>query len=83
MVVNRVASVKLKRVTLARRIQGYERRYEMPSSQMRQQLASGHARETAEVLKWMQAYRVHQFLTEKTHTTGTRGITTRPSTKRE
>lgn len=56
--------------TLRRCIRIFEQRYEMPSEQMSKVLNCSHDRETAEVLKWMQAYRVLTLLEKKTRTTG-------------
>ena len=77
-----VRTVKAKSVLarLRRRIRKYENRYEMPSERMAQMLQSGDVRETAEIVKWMQAYHVLRYLKEKTPTNGTRGTTTEPST---
>lgn len=66
---------------LIEQIQVYEQRYEMSSVRMARKLHVGEEHETAEKLKWMQDYCVLHYLTEKTHTTGTPGTTTGPSTK--
>ncbi len=57
----------------------YERRYEMNSQDMAHALEMGYVRETSELVKWIQHFRVLQRLEEKTPTAGTRGTTTKQS----
>ena len=66
---------------LLERIRVFEQRYEMSSDQMAWELHTGGERETAEKLKWMFDYHALLSLTGKTHTTGTRGTATKPSTR--
>jgi len=45
----------------------YERRYEIASSEMLKHLSAGTIRETAEMLKWMQAYHALRLIEEQTN----------------
>ena len=60
------------RKSLSRRISMYERRYEIASSEMLKHLSAGTIRETAEVLRWMQAYHALKFVEQRIPMTGTR-----------
>ena len=64
-----------------RSIRTYEQRYETSSVEMLSKVSSGEVRETAEILKWMQAYHALQSLEDATRTVGTHTTTTAPSTK--
>lgn len=66
---------------LDKKMRKYERRYEMSSDKMAALLEMDAIRPTAEVLRWYSAYQGAKSLREKTHTTGTAGTTTGPSTK--
>ena len=57
------------RIILHKQIYTYEHRYEVPSTQMAQMINSGDARETAEILQWMQDYHALQLL-DRTLTDG-------------
>ena len=59
---------------MRRRIRLYERRYEIPTAQMLDEVEAGQMRETAEILKWMFAYRVLERL-EPENPTGGSGST--------
>ena len=61
-------------------IRVYEQSYRVSSAEMSRLLANGDVKETEELLKWMQSYRVHQSLREPTHTIGIHGTTTGIST---
>lgn len=74
-----VASGKAMRNNLSRRIRKYERRYEVTSEEMATRLRSGCVHDTAEIIEWMQAYHVLQYLRSRTPTTGIHGITIRQS----
>ena len=65
---------------LVERIRVFEQRYEMSSDEMARALRDGSEHETDEKLKWMQDCTVLHYLTDETHTTGTPGTTTSPST---
>ena len=65
---------------LVERIRVFEQRYEMSSDEMAWELHTGGERETAEKLKWMFDYHALLSLNGETHTTGTHGTTTSPST---
>ena len=49
-----------------------ERRYECSSEVMAAEVASGKARDTAEVARWLNDYRTLQYLTRKDGTTAGR-----------
>ncbi len=66
---------------LSRRIRTCERRYEIPSAKMVEDVSCGKMLETVEVIKWMHAYHVLQLLKQKTHTTGIRSTITKQSMK--
>ena len=79
--VRKVSSEEM-RAELDAKIRKFEHRYERPSERMLQLLTWGEAKETAEILEWMQAYHVRRWLKEKeTHTTGTPTTITEQSTK--
>lgn len=59
---------------MRRRIRLYERRYEIPTAQMLEEVEAGQMRETAEILKWMFAYRVLEWH-ERENPTGGSGLT--------
>ena len=59
----------------------YEIRYEMSSEKMATLLSLDAIRPTTEVLRWYSTYCAVRSLMEKTPTTGTPGIITKPSTK--
>lgn len=61
---------------LRRRIRVCERRYEIASSEMLKGLSAGNVRETAEILKWMQAYHALRMIERRTPTTGTHTMIT-------
>ena len=56
---------------LDERIRIFEQRYERTSEQMDQLVSLDAVRETAEIIEWMQAYDVREWLRERTRTTGT------------
>ena len=64
----RVAASSMRNI-LNKQIHTYEHRYEVPSTQMAQMINSGDARETAEILQWMQDYHALQLL-DRTLTNG-------------
>ncbi len=64
-----------------REMRKYEVRYEMSSEKMATLLELDAINPTAEVLRWYSTYQGAKLLRAKTHTTGTPGITTNPSTK--
>ena len=66
---------------LRRRIRLYERRYEIPTSRMLEEVEQGQMRETVEILRWMYDYRVLELLEPAIRTGGTRSTTTAPSTR--
>ncbi len=57
---------------MRRRIRCYEQRYEIPTAQMLEEVEAGQMRETAEILKWMFAYRVLERLEPETPMGGSR-----------
>ena len=65
---------------LRERIRVFERRYEMSSEKMCHAFSLGVVRETAEIIEWLQAYHVLLRFQGATHTDGTLGTTTKPST---
>jgi hypothetical protein len=67
--------------THRRRIQNYERRHEVSSDDMLRMVSVGKVRETAEILKWMQAYHVLRLLKPTTRTDGIHTTTTEQSTR--
>ena len=62
--------------TLAERFRGYETSYGVSSAEMSRRFSEGTVSETEELLRWMQAYHVHQSLKETIPTIGTLGTTT-------
>ena len=64
-----------------RSIRRYERRYEISTSQMFDEVEAGLMRETVEILKWMFAYHELEFLQAKTATDGN-GSTATASSRR-
>lgn len=66
---------------LRRRIRTYERRYEVTSEQMANLITTGYVKETAEIDKWMYAYRALQLIRPETRTRGTDSIATSTSTR--
>ena len=72
------------RAELDAKIRDFEHRYERPSERMLQLITWGEVKETAEILEWMQAYHVRQWLKAKeTPTTGIPTTTIELSTKSE
>lgn len=74
-------SISRLKAQFRRRIRLYERRYEISTSQMFDEVEQGLMRETLEILKWMHAYHELEFLQAKTLTDGSGSTATARSTR--